>query len=234
MSERERILIVEDESDIRELMMLHLTRAGYECTGLQDASQALEYIRSGEIKLAIVDWMLPDVSGLELIRQLRRVQTSDRLGVLMVTAKGEPSDVILGLEVGADDYLIKPFDVQVLTARVRALMRRITTKQATQQPESRSVLTMGKLKLDTESFEATLSGEKVHLTKSEFILLKVMLENRGKVLSRDQLMEHIQGEGVNTVDRVIDTHVFGLRKKIGPVADHIETVRGIGYRVKWE
>ena len=233
MSERERILIVEDESDIRDLMMLHLTRAGYECTGLQDASQALDHIRSGEIKLAIVDWMLPDVSGLELIRQLRRVQSSDRLGVLMVTAKGEPSDVILGLEVGADDYLIKPFDVQVLTARVRALMRRISVKQAPKS-ESKSVLTMGKLKLDTESFEATLSGEKVHLTKSEFILLKVMLENRGKVLSRDQLMEHIQGEGVNTVDRVIDTHVFGLRKKIGEVADHIETVRGIGYRVKWE
>lgn len=233
MSGGEKILIIEDESDIRDLMVLHLTRAGYQCTGLPTAEGALEKLKESDVRLAIVDWMLPDVSGLELIRQIRRLKSSEKLGVLMVTAKGEPSDVILGLEVGADDYLIKPFDVQVLTARVRALMRRISVAREV-TPETKSMLTMGKLSLNTDSFEATLSGEKIHLTKSEFMLLQVLLENRGKVLSRERLMECIQGEGVNTVDRVIDTHVFGLRKKIGAVADYIETVRGIGYRVKWE
>ncbi|MCM0605956.1 MAG: response regulator transcription factor [Xanthomonadaceae bacterium] len=233
MSTNGKILIVEDESDIRDLMMLHLTRAGYECLGFSEVGGSLDNIKTGDISLAIVDWMLPDISGLELIRQIRRVKTSDALGVLMVTAKGEPSDVILGLEVGADDYLIKPFDVQVLTARVRALMRRISvSKEVASHPKS--ILTLGKLSLNTDSFEATIDGEKVPLTKSEFMLLQVLLENRGKVLSREKLMDCIQGEGVNTVDRVIDTHVFGLRKKIGEVADQIETVRGIGYRVKWE
>ena len=233
MIEKETVLIVEDEADIRELMHLHLSRAGYRCIGLATTEGALEKIKSNEIKIAIVDWMLPDISGLELIRQMRRVKPSESLGILMVTAKGEPSDVILGLEVGADDYLVKPFDVQILTARVRALSRRLRPVLLL-KPEPKHLLTLGDLNLNTDSHEVFIKQEKVHLTKSEFMLLQVLIENRGKVLSREKLMECIQGEGVNTVDRVIDTHVFGLRKKIEPVSKFIETVRGIGYRVKWD
>lgn len=225
-----KILVVEDEKDIRELLTLHLKRSGFEVHAFPQADEIQEKIEKEKFQLAIVDWMLPGISGLELIRQIRRQKKSHELGILMLTAKGEPSDVILGLEVGADDYLVKPFDVQVLLARVRALQRRLELQSAPAPKEYK----LRELTVQPDSHEAFLAGEKIHLTRSEFKLLLALVQNQGKVLSRDQLMELIQGEGVTTVDRVIDTHIFGLRKKIGTASDSIETVRGVGYRVKPE
>lgn len=224
----DHILVVEDEREIRELMALHLLRQGYkvkECSSVGDASRALGV---QNYRLVILDWMLPGSSGIELLEQLKKNASSP--SVLMVTAKTEPEDIVTGLEKGADDYLTKPFDPGVFLARVRALLRRMEQADRT-APE---IWNLDGLVLNQKTYEVTLRGEVVHLTPSEFKLLATMVQNQGRVLTRDQLIENIQGEGINVIGRTVDTHVFGLRKKLGTWSDRIETIRGVGYRVRME
>jgi two-component system phosphate regulon response regulator PhoB len=173
--------------------------------------------------LLVLDWMLPEKSGLEILREVRRTFGHDQLAVLMVTAKGGSADLVMGLESGADDYLVKPFELSVLMARARALLRRTERLDAQ--------LTLGALTLDEGAHEARLDGKLVPLTPYEFKLLVTLAQNQGRVLTRDQLIRDVQGGGVAVVERAIDTHVFGLRKKLGECADLIETVRGVGYRI---
>lgn len=237
-SQPKRILVVEDENEIRQLIVLHLKREGYLVDEIPDGEKATRLIASQSYQLVILDWMLPGMSGLEITRWMRGRRELDRVPILFVTAKVEPEHIASGLDAGADDYLNKPFDTLVLMARVNALIRRnqwlneVAAPKAPDAPKS-SRLQAGALEMDPTSYEAYLEGQKLELTRSEFRLLVCLLENQGKVLTREHLIEEIQGEGVNVVGRTVDTHVFGLRKKLGPHADLIETIRGVGYRVRF-
>jgi two-component system, OmpR family, phosphate regulon response regulator PhoB len=220
---KSRILVVEDENDIRELIVLHLTREGHLVDACADGEEGLKKLRDGEYDLAVLDWMLPRKSGLEITREVRKMKSHEQLRILMVTARGANADLIMGLESGADDYLIKPFELSVLMARARALLRRMEKKGA--------ALELGPLTIDEAAHEARLNGQEISLTPYEFKLLVTLAQNKGRVLTRDKLIEEVQGGGVAVVERAIDTHVFGLRKKLGESADLIETVRGVGYRI---
>ncbi len=228
-SQLPQVLVVEDEREIRELISLHLLRQGYEVHEADNAEDGLKQIRAHKFDLLILDWMLPQASGVDIVRALRIADATSYLPVLMVTAKGEPADIVMGLEAGADDYLTKPFEPAVLTARVKALLRR-TPKVETEK--SSRQLEIGGLILNFDTYEARCGEEALQLTPSEFKLLGTLVANAGRVLTRDRLVQEIQGEGISVVGRTIDTHVFGLRKKMGPCADLIETIRGVGYRVK--
>lgn len=230
MSEAAHILVVEDETEIRELMALHLLRQGYKVRECASAEEAAQELKTKSYPLLILDWMLPGASGIDLLGHVR--QSGSRASVLMVTAKTEPDDIVEGLEKGADDYLTKPFEPSVLMARVKALLRRAQMAEARESLPRK--VSLGSLTMNFETYELSVDGESQHLTPSEFKLLAAMIQNRGKVMTRDQLIDQIQGEGINVVGRTIDTHVFGLRKKLGSWADNIETIRGVGYRVRVE
>ena len=226
-----KILVVEDEKDVRDLMVLHLKRDGGDVAAVEDGEQALALLAREEYQLVVLDWMLPGVSGMEICKRIRAqddFRTRKDVPVLMVTARADSADIVLGLEMGADDYITKPFEIPVYLARARALLRRATLPQAERNARR---LQARELVLDQESHRVTCKGTEVPLTPSEFKLLAALLSNPGRVLSRDRLIDLVQGEGVTVVDRSIDTHVFGLRKKLGDCADVIETVRGVGYRV---
>lgn len=221
-----QVMLVEDEKEIRELMALHLLRQGYRVKECSSAEEALTELKTHHYDLLVLDWMLPGTSGVEVLDHMKIRQTKTR--VLMVTAKAEPQDIVYGLEKGADDYLTKPFDPTIFLARVKALLRR----PGNVQDDNSGFISLAGLSLNMKSYEVSMGAEKLHLTPSEFKLLKLLIQNQGRVLTRDQLIENIQGEGVNVIGRTIDTHVFGLRKKLGPWSDHVETIRGVGYRVK--
>lgn len=225
-----KILVVEDEADIRELISLHLRRAGYVVDEAADGLSALQKVSHTEYALLLLDWMLPEVNGLDILKKVRSDRIKEKTPVLMLTAKATASDIVMGLETGADDYLTKPFEPAVLSARVKALLRRATTPVGTQTNQK---IVLGDLVIDSELHQVTLQGKELVLTPSEFKLLHALASNRGRVLTRDKLIELVQGNGVAVIDRAIDTHVFGLRKKLGEAADFIETVRGIGYRISY-
>lgn len=226
--QKSKILVVEDEKDIQDLMMLHLRREGHDITGVEDGEQAFRLMERFSYDLVLLDWMLPSVSGLDLCKKIGR-----RIPVLMVTARADAADIVLGLEMGADDYLTKPFEISVFLARVRALLRR---SQCVRQIEKTGKIQIGDLAIDLEAHQVfhlhpSTTPREILLTPSEFKLLSALMQNQGRVLSREKLIELVQGQGVVVVDRAIDTHVFGLRKKLGDCAAVIETIRGIGYRV---
>lgn len=227
-----KILLVEDEKDVRELMLLHLKREGLTVSVAEDGAKALNLLqKDGPFRLAVLDWMLPGFSGLEICKKIRAggAGVAAQLPVLMVTARAEAADIVLGLEMGADDYITKPFEIPVFLARVRALLRRSQVTAASEDPQKFEI---EKLYVDVPTHTVQVEGEDIKLTTSEFKILVAMLKHRGKVLSRERLISLVQGDGVAVVDRVIDTHVFGVRKKLGSAGDLIETIRGIGYRVK--
>lgn len=217
------ILVVEDESDVRELVMLHLKRQDLTAVGVVDGEKALEELARRQFDLVVLDWMLPGISGLEICRRV-----AGRVPILMVTARAETADIISGLEAGADDYITKPFEIPVFLARVNALLRR----QLRSNGQTATTLQVGQLVIDCEKHEVNIASQPVPLTISEFRLLSSLLSNKGKVISRLQLVGMVQGTGVNVTGRTIDTHVFGLRKKLGRYGDLVETIRGVGYRVK--
>jgi two-component system, OmpR family, phosphate regulon response regulator PhoB len=225
-----KVLIVEDETDIRELLTLHMERSGFEVSGAVSGDEALEKLNTMVFDLIVLDWMLPQISGIEVLRQIRAKSQTAQIPVLMLTAKSTASDIVLGLESGADDYVTKPFEPVVLLARARSLLRR-TMSPPISQAQDVQVLVLGDLVIDPRSYSVSYQGKAISLTLSEFKLLHALTANRGRVLTRDQLIELVQGEGVAVIDRAIDTHVFGLRKKLGDVANFIETVRGVGYRI---
>ncbi len=238
------ILIVEDETDVRELIAVHLKRQGHSVTGVssvEEARGAFAAVSNG-FDVCVLDWMLPGTSGVQFARELRKKLERADLAILMVTAKSEPQDIVEGLDAGADDYLSKPFEPAVLVARVRALGRRLKVRDsalsfAGENAHKSSVSTfeklqLGPLSLFPETYEVKCGGEAISLTPSEFKLLMALAKSQGRVLTRDSLISQVQGDGVSVVGRTVDTHVFGLRKKLGVCADVIETVRGVGYRVK--
>ena len=221
-----QVLVVEDETEIRELISLLLLRQGHRVQQCGSAIEALETLKKAQFDLMVLDWMLPQMSGIELLRTMTR---DTKMPILMVTAKAEPENIVQGLEAGADDYITKPFEPAIFAARVKALLRRASTAA----PDLTSdTIELGDLSLNTTTYEVRLKNEAVHLTPSEFKILATMATSLGKVLTRDHLIEVVQGEGISVTGRTIDTHVFGLRKKMGSAADWIETIRGVGYRVR--
>lgn len=231
MSSSAAILIVEDELSILNLLKSQLQKEYQTVDTATSCEEADDLIHKKNYQVLILDWMLPGMSGVQFASRLRS-QDHHELSILMLTAKSQNEDIVEGLSNGADDYLTKPFDIHVLKARVDALLRRYQFAKQKQQPND--VVQLGKLRLYPELYESYCGDEKLELTPSEFKLLLTLAQNKGRVLTRDSLIEQIQGEGVSVVGRTVDTHVFGLRKKLGDCSELIETVRGIGYRVKFE
>lgn len=230
-----RILIVEDEIDIGRLLHMQVQNMGYTAEQVSSGEEALALLNKRPYDLLILDWMLPGLSGVEIAQLVRKMNSMKSVGILMLTAKSAPEDIVEGLDSGADDYITKPFSTDVLKARISSLLRRLERVEPQTAPKSfkdNDVLIIGPLEVSLKSYKAYLEGELMNLTPSEFKLLTTMLEFRGRVLTRSKLIEQVQGEGISVIGRTIDTHVFGLRKKLGPHADLIETVRGIGYRVR--
>lgn len=226
---KNNVLIVEDEKDIADLMALHLKREGIEVEVVDNGEQAFQVLEHKHFSLLILDWMLPGISGLDICKKIRAsAEKVKATPVLLVTARAQTTDIVLGLEMGADDYITKPFELPVFLARVRALLRRAGREE---KEESTQRIEIGALVLDAERHEVKCTGAPVELTPSEFKLLHAMMKNRGRVLTRERLIELVQGEGVTVIDRAIDTHIFGLRKKLGDCANLVETIRGVGYRV---
>lgn len=228
-----KILVVEDEKDLRDLMCLHLKREGYDVDDLGDGDEAENKIKTNPYDLLIFDWMLPGLSGLELAKKIKNhpeqfALLKDGYQILMVTARAETSDIVLGLDSGADDYITKPFENSIFLARVRTLLRR--SGQPKKLNESQ-ILKVGSLKMDFVRHEVFCGEEEIKLTHSEFKLLQALLSNRGAVMTRARLITLVQGDDVSVIDRTVDTHVFGLRKKLGACGELIDTIRGVGYRI---
>lgn len=231
-----RILIVEDEKDISDILSVQLQNKGHQVKVIADGSEALEYIQAqnDEVDLFILDRMLPGTSGSEICKFLRMFKKTKELPILMLTAMTRPEDIIEGLDAGADDYVTKPFDATILMARLRALLRRAETLSKSDIEKNEGLFKVNALKVDTNQCKAWIEDRELDLTLSEYKLLVAFLKQPGKVLTRNQLVEFIQDGPVHVTDRTIDTHIFGLRKKLKDYSKLIETIRGIGYRVAAE
>jgi two-component system phosphate regulon response regulator PhoB len=225
MTDSKRILVVDDERDLAELLVYHLSRAGYLTSVARTGRQALDMATAEAPDLVLLDIMLPELSGTEVASRLRTNPNTAAIPIIMLTAKGEEVDQIVGLTVGADDYIPKPFSIKVVLARIQAVLRR-TSKPV----EQRGLLSMGALTVDTNTHEASLHGETIKLTLTEFRLLTALLQASGRVLSRQALMARAMGPGVMVTERTIDVHMTAIRKKLGDHASLIKTVRGVGYR----
>ncbi len=227
-----RIFIIEDEQDISELMRFNLALEGYSVetfgTG-EDGYKALVQAGDAQPDLVILDIMLPGMSGLEICKNLRATAATKTTPIVMVTAKGEESDIVRGLELGADDYVTKPFSPKVLSARVEAVLRRAQKNQSAAQQD---IIRVGSLEINVGRVEATLGGQRLDLTQSEFKIMQFLAQRPGWVYTRSQIVEAIRGENYAVTDRTIDFQMVGLRKKLGENGHLIETVRGVGYRFK--
>ena len=221
------IIVVEDEPDIREIMLYNLRREGYEAEGFESGSEGLEAIRAKQPNLVILDLMLPGMDGLTVCQQVRAEAAIKATPIIIVSAKEEESDVVIGLGLGADDYVPKPFSPRELLARVKAVLRR--SQQADQGDQHERVV-IGDLVIDLEKHSVSIGGQLVKLTATEFKLLYQLASHPGRAYTREQLLNRVVGDGVVVVDRNIDVHIRAVRKKIGNYADHIQTVRGVGYR----
>jgi two-component system alkaline phosphatase synthesis response regulator PhoP len=226
---REKILVVEDESDLRELMTYNLTREGYRVVTAENGAEGLRKARKEAPDLLLLDLMLPDLDGIEICRRLKKDPLTASLPIIMVTAKSEELDVVLGLGVGADDYVTKPFSPRTLLARMKAVLRRGPQREEAGQTRR---LVRGPISIDADRHEARLDGEPVRFTATEFRLVHFLAVHAGRVFTRDQLMRRVMGEDVILVDRNVDVHVRAVRAKLGAHRDLIETVRGVGYRFK--
>ncbi len=225
-----RILVIEDEQDIRELINYNLTREGYEVELAASGEEGLRRVRERRPDLVLLDLMLPGVDGLEVCRRLKSDRQNAPIQIMMLTAKGEDADVVAGLELGADDYVVKPFSPRVLLARVRAVLRRGETPE--REEAEGGIIERGALRIDPARHLALVHGEPATLTALEFKILTALARRPGFVLTRYQIVDATQGEGVGVTDRSVDVHMVSLRRKLGEVGQAIETVRGVGYRFR--
>lgn len=236
MDQMNRAIVIEDEQAIGQLLKIHLQDAGFDVDVFQDAETAFSGMQIKSYQLCLLDWMLPGIQGIDFLRRIR--PNHPDLKVLMLTAKADPDSIVNGLESGADDYLTKPFDARVFAARIRNLIRRSQYEnqlkaaiQGKPSVDSIDEMTIEGATIHFKKHFVKSKGVEVHLTPSEFKLLASLFKAQGQVLTREQLIDQIQGEDVSVTGRTIDTHVFALRKKMGDWAAHIETIRGVGYRI---
>lgn len=226
-SKAKKILLVDDEVDVTELVAYHLRGKGFDVTTLNNPHGSVGVARTLIPDLVILDVMMPDLNGVQICRMLRADPKLKRVPVIFLTAKAEESDRIQGLETGADDYICKPFSTKELTLRVQSLLRRAVDSM----PEEPKKLQAGGISIDIERHEASVSGHAIELTATEFKLLRLLMERRGRVQTREHLLINVWNYETEIETRTVDTHVRRLREKLGPEADWIETIRGVGYRL---
>ncbi len=224
----ETVLVVEDEEDIRELISYNLKREGFEVVALNTGEAGLNAALESPPSLAMLDIMLPGLSGLEVCKKLKSNELTKHVPVILVSAKGDETDVIVGLELGADDYISKPFSPRILVARAKAVIRRGTLNQS----DDDSQLLIHQLSMHPGRFEAVIAGKALSLTASEFKILHYLARHPGWVFTRAQIVDAVRGDDYPVTERSIDVQIVGIRKKLGDFDNYIETVRGIGYRFR--
>jgi phosphate regulon transcriptional regulator PhoB len=225
-----KILIVDDEKDIVDLVAYNLEKEGYETLKALDGEKALQLVRTKTPDLVVLDLMLPGIQGLEVCKRIRKDPQTAAIPIIMLTAKGEESEKIIGLEVGADDYITKPFSVKELQARIKAVLRRSEARRAADQAE---LFEFKGLRIDFRSYEVTVDGKRVDLSPTEFRLLKFLSRNPGRVYSREQILDRVWGDDAFVEPRTVDVHIRRLRSRIEhdeSSPDYIVTVRGAGYK----
>jgi two-component system phosphate regulon response regulator PhoB len=225
---RERILLIEDEPDIAEVLEYNLEKEGFQVETAKRGDAGLEMVHRDHPDLILLDLMLPGIDGLEVTRILKRDPVTAHLPIVMLTARGEEVDRIVGLELGADDYISKPFSPREVVLRVKAVLRRLQQEEA---PEG-DHLQIGGIELDIAGHQLRVRGEEMPLTATEFRLLRLLIERAGRVQTRGQLLSDVWGYAEDIDSRTVDTHIRRLRRKLGPEADHIETVIGVGFRLR--
>jgi two-component system phosphate regulon response regulator PhoB len=225
LRETKRVLVVEDERDLAEMLVYNLERAGYAATAVFDGRAALDAIFRDHPDLVVLDWMLPEIQGTEVASRVRTNPSTASIPIIFLTARGDDVDQIVGLSLGADDYVTKPFSVKVLLARVEALLRRAGEPAAGGGP-----LRLGPIAVDPDTHEVKVDGHLVPLTLTEFRLLAALIQADGRVLSRARLIARAMGPGITVTERTIDVHMTAIRRKLGDAGRLIHTVRGVGYR----
>ena len=227
---REAILLVEDEHDIQDLLKFNLERENFSVSTADNGEDALAALKGSKPDLILLDLMLPGISGLEVCRQLKAGDDTGHIPVLMLTAKDSEADIIAGLEMGASDYVTKPFSPKVLVARIHAILRRPPphNKAETDLP----ALHIGVLTIDSQRHKVEIKGKEIHRTHTEFLILHLLAGSAGKAFSRQYIVDQVRGESYSVTDRIVDVQMVSLRKKLGPLGHWIETVRGVGYRFK--
>ena len=219
------IFCVEDDRDIRELVVYTLQTAGYEAIGIPEGEELFRRLRTERPELILLDIMLPGEDGITILKKLRSDASTAEIPVIMATAKGTEYDKVIGLDLGADDYIVKPFGMMEMVSRVKAVLRR-TVKEVSES------IRAGEIRMDLGSHEVSVCGKPVRLTLKEFDLLKLLMENAGRVYSREQILDIVWGVEFVGETRTVDVHIGTLRTKLGPCGGYIETVRGIGYRMR--
>ena len=225
---REHILVVDDEEDILELVRYNLEKAGYRVTCAASGGEAVKAARSGLPDLVVLDLMLPGLDGLEVCTLLKNDPKTRDAAIVMLTARGEEPDIVRGLELGADDYVTKPFSPRILLARIQAVLRR----REAEAKEKDAVLRVHEMVIHPGRHEVSVNGKPLDLTFTEFRLLHYLARRPGWVFTRSQIVDAVRGEGYAVTDRAVDVQIVGLRKKLGAYGRYIETVRGVGYRMK--
>jgi two-component system, OmpR family, alkaline phosphatase synthesis response regulator PhoP len=225
---KEKILVVDDEEDILELLKFKLSKEGYQVTCAASGEEALRCVRSETPDLIVLDLMLPGIDGIEAARKLKNDFDTKNIPIVMVTAKGEEADIVTGLELGADDYITKPFSPRILIARVKAVLRR---REKGSQDKT-EVIQIHNLLIHPGRHEVLVNGNPVSLTFTEFGILHYLARRPGWVFTRSQIVDEVRGDDYYVTDRSVDVQIVGLRKKLGPAGDYIETVRGVGYRFR--
>jgi len=223
------ILVVDDEVDILELVCYNLEESGYHTIRVETGEEAIEQVRKTHPDLIILDLMLPGINGLEVCRILKNDQSTGGIPIIMLTARGEESDIVTGLELGADDYITKPFSPRVLLARINAVIRR---PRSIGQDKRKETLTYENISISPGRRQVRVDDTKIELTFTEFEILHLLLRHPGWVFTRNQIVDQVRGDNYPVTDRSVDFQIVGLRKKLGDAGDLIETVRGVGYRIK--
>jgi two-component system phosphate regulon response regulator PhoB len=224
----QQILVVEDEEDILELVSFNLRKEGYRVRGVASGEAALQEARQFMPELIILDLMLPGANGFDVCKSLKSDQRTKAIPVIMLTARSEEVDIVTGLELGADDYLTKPFSPRVLIARVRAILRRLKTEDS----DHETLVRVHDIEINAKRHEVTISGNPINLTSTEFRVLRLLAGRPGWVFSRDQIVGAVHDQEYAVTDRSVDVMIVGLRRKLGLSGKYIETVRGVGYRMK--
>lgn len=223
---KEKILVVDDEEDILDLVRFNLSREGYDVVCADSGERALEIVKAQSIDLMVLDLMLPGLDGLTVAKQLKSNPIYYHIPIVMLTAKGKESDVVTGLEVGAEDYITKPFSPRILAARVRAVLRRHM-----QRSDSKNeLLEHGELTIDMRKHVVLIRQQPISLTLTEFEILALLASRPGWVFSRTQIVDAVRGHNYSVTDRSVDVHIVGLRRKLGGCGRYVQTVRGVGYR----
>lgn len=224
---KKTIALIEDEPDIMELISIHVAKAGYVVKGFTNGSDFLRYLDKNRPDLVILDLMLPDIDGLEICKIIRKREDKAGIPIIMLTAKSEEMDKVVGLEIGADDYMTKPFSTKELFARIKAVLRRHEPQREEKRIEVGGILT-----IDLSRFEVLVKGRRVELTATEFKILELLCSKKGWVFSRDKILDHLWGVEKAVIDRTVDVHIRHLREKIGEAAQFIKNIRGVGYKIE--